>query len=44
VLSTGSVAAQTVYGVLPWAIAAFLLRRYGAENLAPHPRPVAGDR
>ncbi len=39
VLSSQSYVAQSLYGVLPWAIAALLLRIYGKENLAPHQRP-----
>ena len=31
VLSSGSYVAQVAYGVLPWAIALVLLKRYGPE-------------
>ncbi len=40
VLSSNNYAAQTLYGILPWAIAIFLVRKYGKENLAPRPRPT----
>lgn len=33
VLSSGSYTAQVVYGVLPWLLAAWLLRRYDAQTL-----------
>ena len=39
VLSSGNMTAQTLYGVLPWALAIFLIRRFGKENLASRPRP-----
>lgn len=39
VLSSGNVVAQSVYGMLPWLIAFVLLRVYGGEHLAAHPRP-----
>lgn len=39
VLSSDNYAAQTLYGILPWVIALVLLRVYGKENLAHHPRP-----
>lgn len=38
VLSSGNMTAQTLYGVLPWAIAIFLIRKFGKENLATRPR------
>lgn len=41
VLSSNNYAAQTLYGILPWAIAVVLLRVYGKENLSPQPRPKA---
>jgi uncharacterized protein len=39
VLSSNNFLAQTLYGVLPWAIAIVLLRVYGKEDLAHAPRP-----
>lgn len=33
--------AQTLSGILPWALAIILLRVYGGENLASKPRPRA---
>lgn len=33
VLSSGNYLAQVVSGVLPWAVAAFVLKKYGAETL-----------
>ncbi len=39
VLSTNNMLAQTVYGMLPWVIAIILIRKFGRENLAAHPRP-----
>ncbi|HSL00474.1 MAG TPA: CPBP family intramembrane glutamic endopeptidase [Rubrobacteraceae bacterium] len=33
--------AQTLGGILPWALAIILLRIYGGENLAARPRPRA---
>lgn len=39
VLSSDNMIAQTLYGILPWAIAIVLVRIYGKENLAHHPRP-----
>jgi hypothetical protein len=33
VLSSGSYMAQVAYAVLPWALAAYVLKRYGAETL-----------
>ncbi len=39
VLSSANMTAQTLYGVLPWVIAIILIRKFGKENLAPHPRP-----
>jgi hypothetical protein len=38
VLSTGNPLAMTAYGILPWALAAYLEKRYGKEHLAPTPR------
>ncbi|MBI3161534.1 MAG: CPBP family intramembrane metalloprotease [Chloroflexi bacterium] len=40
VLSSNNMTAQTLYGVLPWAIAIFLIRKFGKENLSHHPRPT----
>jgi membrane protease YdiL (CAAX protease family) len=42
VLSSNNMTAQTLYGVLPWVIAIFLIRKFGKENLSPHPRPQKG--
>ncbi|HEY0606594.1 MAG TPA: CPBP family intramembrane glutamic endopeptidase [Herpetosiphonaceae bacterium] len=39
ILSSNNPAAIGLYSILPWAIAFVLLRLYGKENLAPHPRP-----
>lgn len=39
VLSSNNMTAQTLYGILPWAIAIILIRIYGKENLSHHPRP-----
>ncbi|HEX2053145.1 MAG TPA: hypothetical protein VHJ78_05375 [Actinomycetota bacterium] len=33
-----NILAQTAYGILPWAIAVFLSKRHGDENLAAVPR------
>ena len=41
VLSFQNALAQTLYGILPWALAIILLRVYGGENLAAKPRPRA---
>jgi uncharacterized protein len=38
VLSTGNPLAVTAYGVLPWALAVYLSRKYGDDNFAPTPR------
>jgi membrane protease YdiL (CAAX protease family) len=40
VLSSQNALAQTLSGILPWALAIVLLRVYGGENLAAKPRPV----
>lgn len=39
VLSQPNAVAQTVYAVVPWAIATYLSRRYGDDDLAAVPRP-----
>lgn len=39
VLSTGNMTVMTLFGVLPWALAIYLLRKYGKENLSPTLRP-----
>jgi membrane protease YdiL (CAAX protease family) len=39
ILSTGNMAVMTLFGVLPWALAIYLLRKYGKENLSPTLRP-----
>ena len=41
VLSYTNQAANTLYSLVPWAIAFFLIKRYGEEHLAPHTRPMA---
>ncbi|AFR27494.1 CPBP family intramembrane glutamic endopeptidase [Arthrobacter sp. Rue61a] len=45
VLSSGNFTAQVVYGVLPWVLAAWLLKKYGTESLTNRkPRPDAPGR
>ena len=39
VLSQSNSLAQILFGVMPWAIAIFLSKRYGDENLSDRPRP-----
>jgi membrane protease YdiL (CAAX protease family) len=39
VLSSQNALAQTLSGILPWALAIVLLRVYGREDLAARPRP-----
>lgn len=39
VLSTGNMTAMTFFGVLPWALAIYLTKKYGKENLSPSLRP-----
>ncbi len=39
ILSQPSLVAQTMYTLVPWAIAALLARRYGEADLGPAPRP-----
>lgn len=39
VLSSGNMTAMTMFGVLPWALAIYLLKKYGKENLSPTLRP-----
>ncbi len=41
VLSSQNALAQTLSGILPWALAIVLLRVYGGEDLAARPRPRA---
>ena len=41
VLSSQNALAQTLSGILPWALAIVLLRAYGGEDLAAKPRPRA---
>jgi uncharacterized protein len=41
VLSSQNALAQTLSGILPWALAIVLLRIYGGEDLAARPRPQA---
>ncbi len=39
ILSSQNALAQTLSGILPWALAIVLLRVYGGEDLAARPRP-----
>lgn len=39
VLSQPSFAVQTLYAAHPWALAIYLIKRYGEEHLGPAPRP-----
>lgn len=39
VLSSGNMTAMTIFGILPWALAIYLLKKYGKENLSPTLRP-----
>jgi len=39
ILSQPNFMAMTLYGLLPWAVAIFLAKRYGDENLGDAPRP-----
>ena len=39
VLSQTNFVAHTLYGLLPWAIAIYLSKKYGDENLSDRPRP-----
>jgi uncharacterized protein len=39
VLSQTNFVAHTLYGLLPWAIAIYLSKKYGDENLSDQPRP-----
>lgn len=39
VLSTGNMAAMSIFSILPWALAIYLTKKYGKENLSPSPRP-----
>lgn len=39
VLSTGNMTAMTLFGILPWALAIYLTKKYGKENLSPSLRP-----
>jgi len=41
VLSSGNMTAMTIFGVLPWALAIYLLRKYGKENLSLETRPMS---
>lgn len=43
VLASQNALAQTLSGILPWALALVLLRIYGGENLATGPRPGASQ-
>ena len=40
ILSQPNLLTWTLYGLVPWAIAIALLRRYGNEHLATQPRPT----
>ncbi|WP_051477259.1 CPBP family intramembrane glutamic endopeptidase [Arthrobacter sp. Br18] len=42
VLSSGNYTAQVIFGVLPWAIALWVLKRYGADTLTRVP-PAAAE-
>lgn len=44
VLSSQNALAQTLSGILPWALAIILLRMYGGEHLAVKRRPGSGIR
>jgi membrane protease YdiL (CAAX protease family) len=39
ILSSDNMAAQTLYGFLPWVLVLILFRVYGKENLSRQPRP-----
>lgn len=39
VLSTGNMAAMSIFSILPWALAIYLTKKYGKENLSPSLRP-----
>lgn len=41
VTSFGSTMLATVFNLLPWLLAIYLLKRYGSENLGPQPRQMA---
>ncbi len=43
VLSTGNPLIMTAYGILPWALAAYLEKKYGNEHLAPTPRLTVSE-
>jgi membrane protease YdiL (CAAX protease family) len=40
ILSQDNFAAQGIFTVFPWAIAIYLAKRYGEENLSDKPRPI----
>jgi hypothetical protein len=44
VISSGSFAAQVVYGVLPWILAAWLLKKYDVETLRHRFPPTRAPR
>lgn len=44
ILSSGSFMAQVAYGVLPWLVAAWLLKRYDVESLTIHSPAVRRSR
>lgn len=39
VLSSGNMAAMSIFSILPWALAIYLTKKYGKENLSPTLRP-----
>jgi membrane protease YdiL (CAAX protease family) len=39
VLSSGNMAAMTLFGIAPWALAIYVTKKYGKENLSPSARP-----
>lgn len=41
VLSSGNMAAMSIFSILPWALAIYLLRKYGKENLSNQTRPMS---
>ena len=44
VLSSDSFVAQVLYGVLPWALAAYLLKKYDIEMLTHRRQPASTGR
>jgi uncharacterized protein len=39
VLSTGNMAVMTIFTILPWALAIYLVKKFGKENLSPSMQP-----